>query len=160
MTYRGTLLADQGLWEGELRRADDVCQAVSRLLDRRLYRMLRLVDVLDGQGDDPDRPALLARRLGEYDQVLYEWNDQLNLNLAMMGTYFGESARDWLDLVLYENFRSVGSDLGQVGRRAPQPLLPAVHGLAGPPRVSGPSWLGLQGQHHGNGRTSTRRSAA
>ncbi len=168
MTYRGTLLADQGLWEGELRRADDVCQAVSRLLDRRLYRMLRLVDVLDGQGDDPDRPALLARRLGEYDQVLYEWNDQLNLNLAMMGTYFGESARDWLDLVLYENFRSVGSDLqgayrqairepsavlldglrerlgelngqvyelgvfmmtrlreGQVGRRAPQPLLPA-----------------------------------
>jgi hypothetical protein len=40
--------------------------------------------------------------------VLYEWNDQLNLNLALLDTYVGESARDWLDLVIYENFRSVG----------------------------------------------------
>jgi hypothetical protein len=48
--------------------------------------------------------------------VLHEWNDRLNLNLALMGTYFGESARDWLDLVIYENFRSVGSDTSAAGR--------------------------------------------
>jgi hypothetical protein len=49
--------------------------------------------------------------------VLYEWNDRLNLNLALMGTYLGESARDWLDLVIYENFRSVGGETSADGRR-------------------------------------------
>jgi hypothetical protein len=109
---------DARLREEELRRADDVCRAVSQLMDRRLYRMLRLFHALDGDAGDPDRPALLTRQFGEYDQVLYEWNDQLNLNLARLGTYFGESARDWLDLVIYENFRSVGSDLERAYRQA------------------------------------------
>jgi hypothetical protein len=49
--------------------------------------------------------------LREYNAVLYEWNDCLNLNLALMGTYFGETARDWLDGQIYENYKQVGAEL-------------------------------------------------
>ena len=49
--------------------------------------------------------------LREYDAILYEWNDNLNLNLALIGTYFGETARDWLDGQIYEDYKQVGTKL-------------------------------------------------
>ena len=65
-------------------------------------------------GSDPELPGRSERiqaGLKEYDAVLYEWNDNLNLNLALMGAYFGERARDWLDFELYEQFKQVGAEL-------------------------------------------------
>jgi hypothetical protein len=98
---------DARLREDELRRADDVCRVLSSLLDRRLYRMLRLFHALRA---DPDSTlsAAVEERLKDYTAVLFEWNDGLNLNLALVGTYFGDSARSWLDKGIYEDFRDLG----------------------------------------------------
>lgn len=43
------------LRQDELRRADDVCQQVSKLLDKRLYRMRRLHFALASDLELPDR---------------------------------------------------------------------------------------------------------
>ena len=77
------------LREDELRRADSVCQQVSQLLDKRLYRMLKFYHALasDNRALDSSR---VQDSLKEYDSVLYEWKECLNLSLALMGTYFGK----------------------------------------------------------------------
>jgi hypothetical protein len=99
------------LRQDELRRADDVCHSVSILLDKRLYRMRRFYFALTLDPELPERSERILACLKEYDAVLYEWNDSLNLNLALMGAYFGEGARDWLDFELYEQFKQVGAEL-------------------------------------------------
>src|SRR5215469_5497440 len=71
------------LRQDELRRADDVCHSVSTLLDKRLYRMRRLYFALASDPELPERSDRVETCLKEYDAVLYEWNDSLNLNLAL-----------------------------------------------------------------------------
>lgn len=58
----------------------------------------------------------LDRRMHEYDDVLYEWNDSLNVNLAVVGSHFGLAARDYLDQ-LYEDFRRIGAGLERAARQ-------------------------------------------
>ena len=99
------------LRQDELRRADNVCHSVSILLDKRLYRMRRVYFALASDPELPERSDRIQACLKEYDAVLYEWNDCLNLNLALMGAYFGEGARNWLDFELYEQFKQVGAEL-------------------------------------------------
>ena len=99
------------LRQDELRRADDVCHSVSTLLDKRLYRMRRFYFALASDPELPQRSERIQGCLKEYEAVLYEWNDSLNLNLALMGAYFGEEARNWLDFGLYEQFKQVGAEL-------------------------------------------------
>lgn len=102
---------DVQLRQDELRHADSVCQQVSKLLDKRLYRMRRFYFALASDPGLPARSERIQACFKEYDAVLYEWNDSLNLNLALMGAYFGAGARDWLDFRLYEQFKQVGAQL-------------------------------------------------
>jgi hypothetical protein len=102
---------DAKLREDELRRADDVCHQVSKLLDRRLYRMRRFYAALASGSELPEKSDRIEAALKEYNVVLYEWNDSLNVNLALMGAYFGRRARDWLCFQLYEEFKQAGADL-------------------------------------------------
>ena len=95
------------LREDELRRADNVCQSLSSLLDKRLYRMLRLFYALRAAAGSTHSEAV-EERLRDYDTVLFEWNDALNLHLALVGTYFGDSARRWLDDEIYAGFQELG----------------------------------------------------
>jgi hypothetical protein len=98
------------LVEDGLSRAAAVCDELSRLLDKRLYRMRRLFwAVAAVQRGDPATERLDSS-LQEYDEVLYEWNDRLNANLALLGTHFGTAARQYL-FDLYEDFRRVGREL-------------------------------------------------
>ena len=87
------------------------CHSVSTLLDKRLYRMRRFYFALASDPELPERSERIQACLKEYDAVLYEWNDGLNLNLALMGAYFGERAGNWLDFRLYEQFKQVGAEL-------------------------------------------------
>ena len=73
--------------------------------------MRRFYSALASDSELPERRERIQGCLKEYDAVLYEWNDGLNLNLALMGTYFGEGARNWLDFKLYEQFKRVGAEL-------------------------------------------------
>lgn len=108
------------LREEEQHRAGEVCHAVSVLLDKRLYRMLRLAYAMGGYARGSIQEDALEERFQEYDAVLHEWNDRLNLNLAQVGTYFGQSARDYLDFELYERFKRAGRHLENAYRHTRQ----------------------------------------
>jgi hypothetical protein len=84
------------LREAELDKAGQVCQAVSGLLDKRRYRMLRLFHAVRGRAQGTVSADGLADKLAGYDRVLYEWNDVLNVNLAMVATSFGREV--WEEL--------------------------------------------------------------
>jgi hypothetical protein len=96
--------------EDEHQRAAAACEDISNLLDKRLYRMRRVYWAIQNYDAEPGATQRLDARLGDYNDVLYEWNDKLNLNLARIGSHFGPSAREWL-YVLYEEFRRVGAEL-------------------------------------------------
>jgi hypothetical protein len=113
------------LREEELRRASEICHRVSGLLDKRRYRMLRLFHALRGHVQGTVSTDVMEDKFRDYDQVLYEWNDSLNGNLAMVGTYFGEHARTWLEQA-YEVYREVGGELEAAYREVAQGAKPAA----------------------------------
>jgi hypothetical protein len=49
--------------------------------------------------------------------VLFAWNDRLDTNLSLVGSYFGDHARTYLD-GLYEDFTRVGQEVEAVVRAA------------------------------------------
>lgn len=100
------------LEEEERERAGEVCRELSVLLDKRLYRMRRLYWAISRHAQGSVEPALLEARRKDYDDILYQWNDALNTNLAVVGSHFGEGARMYLDGI-YEHFRRVGNRLEQ-----------------------------------------------
>ena len=46
-----------------------------------------------------------------YRKVLYEWNDSLNRNLALVESYFGDTIRRPLEETVYEDFSHIGERL-------------------------------------------------
>jgi len=112
------------LRQEDLRHAGDVCHAVSRLLDKRRYRMLRLFFAVRGRARETVSAEVLAARFSDYDQLLNEWNDSLNVNLALVGTYFGQCARAWLERA-YETYQEAGARLEDAYRDAARGSQPA-----------------------------------
>ncbi len=85
------------LREQEHERAVQVFEEVSRLLDKRLYR-LRLLYWSLPSGNSRGRSSDLAHaRMGGYREVLYEWTDGINRDLALVQQYFGDDIRYSLD---------------------------------------------------------------
>jgi len=95
------------LKEEELKRGSEVCHSVSQLLDKRFNRMRRLYDACQRSLSK----EVIEQRHQAYDEVLDEWNDSLNLNLALVGAYFGNSARAYLISDIYEPFKKAESAL-------------------------------------------------
>lgn len=105
------------LIEAAIERAGAACQEITSLLDRRLFRMQRLTwAATRGRADEVDLDEL-ERRRQDYVAILFEWNDHLNTNLSLVGTYFGEGARAALDQ-LYEDFSRVGAKVEGMVRAA------------------------------------------
>ncbi len=105
--------------EADRHRAGEVCHALSGLLDKRRYRMLRLFHAVQGHIQGAVPAEALAEKFGSYDQVLYQWNDVLNVNLAMVETSFGRLAREELERV-YATYQAVGAELEHAYRLAAQ----------------------------------------
>jgi hypothetical protein len=93
--------------EREQTNAESALHEVTSLLDKRRYRMLMLYWYL--RDADHTRPptSVGERRLEQYQEVLYEWNDNLNRRLALVATNFGGDMKRTLD-GLYEEYRQVG----------------------------------------------------
>ena len=105
------------LRQAEQERAGAACQELMSLLDRRLYRMQRLLWAASpGTGGAVDLDEI-DRRRQEYVEVLFAWNDHLNTNLSLVGSHFGDDARAELDR-LYEDFKRVGRGVETVVRAA------------------------------------------
>lgn len=89
-------------------------EEVSRLLDKRLYRMRRMYWAARnralGMGDE----AELAFAQASYRDVLFEWNDNLNRTLALVHTYFGSQVREQLEEDIYEGFATLGRGLNEI----------------------------------------------
>lgn len=99
--------------ESERTMATQVFEEISRLMDKRLYRMrqifwrLRRVETTE---------LVVEKHLSLYRELLYEWNDNLNRNLALVQACFGRAIRRDLELYAYEAFREIGDRLEQCCR--------------------------------------------
>lgn len=83
--------------------ATQLFEDLSRLMDKRLYRMRR---VHTGMAD-PRAQGDLKNRWTAYREVLYEWNENLNRNLALTQRYFGDKARRTLQDEIAAGFREL-----------------------------------------------------
>ena len=97
---------DARMRDEERQRASAACQVLTSLLDKRLYRMQRLLWAAK-QSAKIQQDGELERRRQEYSEVLIDWNEHLNMNLSVVGSYFGDRARSYLES-LYEDFKRVG----------------------------------------------------
>ena len=107
---------EQRLREDDINRASNVCRSLSALVDKRSYRMQRLLWATLAHANGQLARDVLDARLQEYDQVLLEWNDERNARLAIVGAYFGRDVRDFLDRVVYEASKDAGEHLESLYR--------------------------------------------
>jgi hypothetical protein len=99
------------LRQQERERAVAIFEEVSRLMDRRLYRLRLLYWSLPAGRADGARSPLAEPRMDEYRQVLCEWNDSINRNLALIQQYFGEAMRRRLDNTIGSTFVGLGRSI-------------------------------------------------
>jgi hypothetical protein len=85
--------------------AKDVFESVSVLMDKRMYRM-RLLSW--GLEDETASDEIIERHMTNYRQILFEWNDSLIRNLALVQAYFGKDIRWRLGVQIYEEFKRIG----------------------------------------------------
>jgi hypothetical protein len=104
----------------EVRRGEarGVFEEVSRLMDRRLYRMRR---ILWGMGSGQPRNEMQTR-WASYREALFDWNDNLNRNLALIQWYFGNDMRERFERQISGGLRELGMRLEALGGdQAPDP---------------------------------------
>lgn len=82
--------------------ATKVFEDLSRIMDKRLYRMRRVHDAPQGSTRD-------SNRWQAYRETLFEWNENLNRNLALTQRYFGDEARYTLESHIQGGFRQLGT---------------------------------------------------
>ncbi len=87
----------------QLTRASAVYEEVSRLMDKRLFRLRTLEGALE-QGATNEEIAA-ARQA--YRSVVTEWNESLNRNLVLTEMYFGSDARREFEVNITGGFRSL-----------------------------------------------------
>jgi hypothetical protein len=100
--------------ETELQTALKVFDDISRLMDKRLYRMRLLFWRLS---DSPADQETIEKFMNLYREVLFDWNDNLNRHLALVQCYFGDDIREQIDYDIYEQFKTLGNLLEQAYRR-------------------------------------------
>jgi lysozyme family protein len=85
-------------------------EEVSARLDKRLYRMRRLHSAARKKARETADEADLDAAIAAYDDILLEYNDNLNRSLALVETYFGSAARQDLEDI-DERFTALGRRL-------------------------------------------------
>jgi len=81
-----------------------VFEEISRLMDRRLFRINQLELWLRRQDK-----ARVDIAMQNYRDVLFEWNDSINRHLAMLQIYFGNDIREEFDCDVGARFVEIGS---------------------------------------------------
>jgi hypothetical protein len=98
------------LREQEIERAAEIFEEISRLLDRRLYRTRQLHWRLKEKAQGSSRQDA-DQKMEDYREVVYEWNDNVHRNLALLHRYFGEQMRNRLDYTIGTEFVEIGIEL-------------------------------------------------
>jgi hypothetical protein len=105
------------LQQAERSTALDLFEELSTMMDRRIYRMRRLCWQL--QSEDRQR-ASVDDAMTAYREIVRDWNDRLNRNLAVTEIYFGRGIRDQLHAEIYTGFAQIGSQLEAAYRGDPK----------------------------------------
>jgi len=85
-------------------------EEASTRLDRRLYRMRRLHSAARKKARGTVEEADIDAAIAAYDDILLEYNDNLNRSLALVETYFGSGVRQDLEDI-DEQFTTLGRRL-------------------------------------------------
>jgi hypothetical protein len=93
-----------------------VFEEVSRLLDQRLYRMRLVYWAADRRTQGGSDSDALDAAVRDYRRVLASWNDNLNREMALVQTYFGDAARRQLEDELFEVYAEIGRALDRFVR--------------------------------------------
>jgi hypothetical protein len=96
------------LQEAERSTALNLFEEISTLMDRRLYRMRQLCWQLQR---NPRQDSTLEPAINAYREIVQDWNDRLNRNLAVAEIYFGYEVRKRLHNEIYRGFAEVGIQL-------------------------------------------------
>jgi hypothetical protein len=96
------------LAESERIAATQIFEGISSLMDKRVYRMMQLNWKIRSDATDKD---ILEKQMEMYREVIYDWNDNLNRNLALTQSYFGTKVRSYLEGTIYEKFAAIGASL-------------------------------------------------
>jgi hypothetical protein len=96
--------------ESEKASAERVFSEISRLMDTRMYKMRRLFWGYKSHLEKNE----IDIRWAEYQDILDEWNSNLNKNLALIQIYFGNSARSIFEGRIHSQFRYWGGELEEM----------------------------------------------
>jgi hypothetical protein len=88
--------------------ATKVFEGLSSLMDRRLYRMRKLMWAIHQKPGDKNS---IESAMSEYRAILYEWNDGINKQRALVQRYFGPGPAKHLETFIYEGFARLGEAL-------------------------------------------------
>lgn len=99
------------LLEAERLAARTVFEDLSRLMDKRLYRMRHFNWALQRSHGQTEESADLEGHRDKLRDVLYEWNDNLHRNLALVLSYFGNEMRIYLEDTIFEEFKRIQAKL-------------------------------------------------
>lgn len=105
------------LLEAERKAARTVFEELSALMDKRLYRM-RHVNWALARSQRAKEPTDLEDHMAKLRLSLYEWNDSLHRNLALVLSYFGNEMRIYLEETIYEEFRRIQAKLERAYRES------------------------------------------
>jgi hypothetical protein len=94
--------------DSEITRVTQVFEAISQLMDKRLFRMRRVHDVFSGAAGEERE-----QRLAEYRTVFIEWNDNLNRYRALFAMYFQPNADE---LACKKSFEGIALKFAQAHR--------------------------------------------
>jgi hypothetical protein len=89
-----------------------VFEEVSRLMDRRLFRLSQLTIWISRQDD-----ARAKASLSDYQDIVKEWNDSINRTISLLEFYFGRPLRDRFDNIVGGHFVKLGARVEQMYRR-------------------------------------------
>jgi hypothetical protein len=98
-----------------------VFDEVSRLMDKRLYRLRLVYWSLQAEAGQAEHSPLAMARFEDYRKVLYEWNDSINRNLALLQHYFEPGMRHRLDNEVGGTFVELGRVIEQWWRTGTRP---------------------------------------
>jgi hypothetical protein len=119
-----------GVREAERTEALKTFEAVSTLMDARLYRMRLVYWAARDRLNESDGFRDLDGSWAEYQAVLYRWNDGANRNLALVEAHFGAGVRMRVEVELYQEFRTLHPVIYELVRAAKDgrqfPELPTV----------------------------------
>ena len=116
------------LRESERVEATKIFEKMSSLMDTRLYRMRRIIWGYKGVQDNTEMEA----RWDSYRETLFDYNENLNRNLALLQRYFGDDIRERFETQIHGGFFHLNKRLEKLrdaGKVIPEELQ-QCHALA------------------------------